>query len=161
MGYINDLISELQKKEALQHGAEINNIRINCLLFADDIALIAEDKKGLEILTGIVGRWAKQNGLEFNTSKCNTINTTDAIDDILHLNNKRIWDTANPPKDLSGNFKWTAVDWYKYLGIPIGKHGIYVRAYINRVRGRLFGQINYTLHFCKQNRLPVDQRVQM
>ena len=72
--YINDLITELLEDRNVKYGARINTMLINCLMFADDIVLIAQNNEQCRALTKIVDDWAVKNGLEFNPDKCRLLN---------------------------------------------------------------------------------------
>ena len=65
--YINDLALEL---EAINIGIKIDDQNmINCLLYADDIVLIAENETDLQMLIEIVNTWCQKFRLECNLLK--------------------------------------------------------------------------------------------
>ena len=65
--YINDLLIDLQNSVL---GAKLGDISISCLGFADDIVLVSESPENLQMLIDMCQRWAQDNKMEFNTSKC-------------------------------------------------------------------------------------------
>ena len=64
--YISDLVETLAYKSA---GSKINNEKINCLLYADDLVLFSETSNGLQDLLKSLDIYAKDNELTVNTSK--------------------------------------------------------------------------------------------
>ena len=71
--FINDLIEYLN--EAVE-GIEIGNTKINTLVFADDVVLIADCPIKLQNLLGALGKWCKDNQMIINhhrTSKKGTL----------------------------------------------------------------------------------------
>ena len=64
--YINDLII-LLKREGI--GCHIMNYFIACLLFADDVALLAPTRDSLQRLIGICARYCRNFCLKFNVGK--------------------------------------------------------------------------------------------
>ena len=86
-------------------------IDFNCLIFADDIIMVASSDSELQSLLDRAIQWSKQWKITFNTSKCNIVN--------------------HRPKSLSvSKFKFSlgvqnfnkTVDSYRYLGIMIDEH---------------------------------------
>ena len=73
--FINDLLREL---EALGLGAEVGNLIIPTLGFADDILLIADSPEKLQKMLNVCGEWSDKNGMCFNIDKCKvmTLNLT-------------------------------------------------------------------------------------
>ena len=65
--FINDLLREI---DSTNLGAKIGPIHIPGLGFADDIVLVSDSPKKLQQLLNICCRWAQQNDMNFNTSKC-------------------------------------------------------------------------------------------
>ena len=46
---------------------------VNILLFADDIVLLAENPKDLQVLLNILKNWCKLNGMVMNGTKSNIV----------------------------------------------------------------------------------------
>ena len=65
--FINDLLEKLNESNL---GAQIVNLIISSLGFADDIVLISDSPLKLQLLINICSEWAVQNQMEFNTTKC-------------------------------------------------------------------------------------------
>ena len=68
--FINDLLVELHNSKA---GAKIGRCCISALGFADDVSLVADRPEKLQALIVICGKWAENNGMSFNISKCKAI----------------------------------------------------------------------------------------
>ena len=85
-------------------GAKIDFLSISCLGFADDVVLMADNPKNLQLLINICESWGKRNLMVFNISKCK----------IMVFN--------SPPvisKFSINNTEISVVNNYKYLGIEI------------------------------------------
>ena len=65
--YIDDLLRELNDSN---YGAEMGNLVISTLGFADDIVLITECPKKMQKLLNICFNWCTKNGMSFNIDKC-------------------------------------------------------------------------------------------
>lgn len=99
--YINDLVYEIN---SLKCGVNVENMMVSLLLYADDIALIAQDESSLQRMLNCVDIWCKRWKLFVNRDKTK----------IVHFRN---------PSVASTNFKFSCgeicidVDTkYKYLG---------------------------------------------
>ena len=99
--FINDLLIDLQQSGL---GANIGDILITCLGFADDIVLVSESPENLQILINKCETWAKENGMEFNTKKCKVM----VFNGPSFGHHFTMYD-----EELS------IVDFYKYLGFVI------------------------------------------
>ena len=64
---INDLAQQL---EARQEGVVVHGRRLNCLLFADDTALVAATSVQLAALLEVCEKWSREAGMEFSPAKC-------------------------------------------------------------------------------------------
>ena len=64
--FINDLIIEINK---LQLGIKISNTNIAILLYADDIALVAENQSNMQKMFDFGDEWCKKWKLSINSSK--------------------------------------------------------------------------------------------
>ena len=155
--YINDLITQLIEDGNLEYGVRINNMLINCLMFADDIVLITRNNEQCRKLTTIVDKWAEENGLEFNPDKCRVLNTEDDVKAYVRLGPRRtkVQHVTCPTNPKMGE------KWYKYLGLPITSSGIDADTYLNTIRGRVFGALIPNMVFGDDNHLPLDQRIQL
>ena len=65
---INDLIKLLNKYN--EFGVKIGLLLITCLMFADDLALLADCIENLQLLILICAKWAFWAGAKFNAAKC-------------------------------------------------------------------------------------------
>ena len=65
--FVNDLISDLNKEET--DAPKLNQLSINCLLYADDLVIISESHKGLQKCMDILEAFTKKWHLQVNTSK--------------------------------------------------------------------------------------------
>ena len=64
---INDLAQQL---EARQEGVIVHGRKLNCLLFADDTALVAATSVQLAALLEVCEKWSREAGMEFSPAKC-------------------------------------------------------------------------------------------
>jgi hypothetical protein len=67
--FINDLLVELGKFG----GVITNNVKVNCLAFADDICLVASTSGQLQKLLLCCEKWAINNDIEFAPEKCQVL----------------------------------------------------------------------------------------
>ena len=67
MIFLNDLLLDLDSKGI---GAEVGELNISNLCFADDISLITNTPEKLQILITACGRWSIKNGMRFKIDKC-------------------------------------------------------------------------------------------
>ena len=75
--YINDLAEQLNQSGL---GVEIGtSLKLSCLLYADDIVLLADNEHELQALLRIVNTWCSNWRLEVNLLKTN----------ILHVHKKQ------------------------------------------------------------------------
>jgi len=82
----------------------------NCLFFADDGLLLPRTKKHGRNMLNIAEKWAKENGMNYNVSKCG----------VIYTDLPTVGDT---PLILFGDII-PIVSTYKYLGFPITSQGI-------------------------------------
>ena len=64
--YINDLVTELKN---IGVAIEVNNTMVSLLLFADDLVLIAENEKDIQLLFEKLGDWCEKWNVKVNQSK--------------------------------------------------------------------------------------------
>jgi len=108
--YVNGIVHHLKAKCATM---KINDIELNCLLYADDMVLIAEDEKSLQCMLSEVYNWCNQWRLKVNESKTK----------IVHFrNNKKL---CSKFKFMYGGNELDKVKHYKYLGIILDEHLTY------------------------------------
>ena len=144
--FINDLLIRLKK---LPYGCWIGKtnegLKINNLAYADDLAVCANTKVGLQHLLDTCTDWANDWGLEFNTTKSNT----------LTARNKKL-------QDMQLNFKSIKqVNTYKYLGVPIYEKGIDITNYFNKI-SRNYRVFSHLINqYCADRNLNHHQRIIM
>ena len=68
--FINDLALKLKSTNV---GVVCWEEKVNNLLFADDIVLIAENPNDLQVLLNILSAWCKLNGMVLNGTKSNNV----------------------------------------------------------------------------------------
>ncbi len=105
--YINDIVQHLKT-----HCPTINigDTEINCLLYADDMVLIAEDENSLQCMLNEVYNWCIHWRLNVNESKTK----------VVHFRNSRKLQTDF--KFMYGDNELDNVKHYKYLGIILDEH---------------------------------------
>jgi hypothetical protein len=104
--YINSLIEDIKKTGI---GIPIENIIIAILCYADDIILMAETEKDLQILLNVLYEWSSKWRMKININKS----------DIIHFRQKK-------KKQTLFNFKLgeetvAKVHEYKYLGLYLNE----------------------------------------
>ena len=105
--FIDDLVTELKESGC---GIKIDDTLLCCLLYADDLVLIAESEGDLQVLLDVVNKWCAKWRLEVNLSKTKVMHVRKA-------NCKR--------SEFKFKFEGKQVDYaekYKYLGISINEH---------------------------------------
>ena len=113
--FVDKLITELKKGPGLQYE---KNQKANCLLYADDIALVARNQSEMNSLLKIAECVSSKKHFQFNLSKC------------AYVNQERIslW--------LCGQ-KITKVGMFTYLGIQVNAKGIDTKAHIKECREKM------------------------
>ena len=106
--YINDLAGELNQSGL---GVEVGaDLQLSCLLYADDIVLLADKEDDLQALLKIVNTWCSKWRLEVNLLKTN----------IMHVHKNR-----KPRSNFNFNFENKTVDYceqYRYLGVTLNEN---------------------------------------
>lgn len=109
--FIDDLARELESS----HKINIGSTSINCTMYADDIALFADEAWKLQELLDICTKHAEKNRYRFNSSKCESISD------------------AHNEFSVHG-LVMPATSTFKYLGVEMKRNGIDHNAFVNRRR---------------------------
>ena len=105
--YVNDLITSLK---VTGKGIPINDHKVCCLAYADDIVIMAENEPDLQLMLNVLHDWCKTWNMKINPEKTK----------IVHF--------RPPSKDRTeqkfscGNDEILLVDKYKYLGLVFNEH---------------------------------------
>ena len=100
--FINDMV---RKVNALRRGVPLGPYeQISILLYADDIALIAESEENLQDMLDLLGAWCQEWGLKVNPKKS----------EIIHFPNPSV--PKSPFQFPCGNLELRVVIKYRYLG---------------------------------------------
>ena len=105
--YINDLSDVLSK---LTKGILVDNMYINHLCYADDLALIAENEYDLQCLLDILTVWCNTNYMSVNYNKTK----------VIHFRNQSVKKSVFQFKCGVSSIEYT--DSYKYLGLVLNEH---------------------------------------
>ena len=100
--HINDLLKTLRESDL---GIEVNNIKINCLAYADDLVLIADSPKMLNGLLQLLQKWCSEWMVVINTDKTK----------IVHF--RKLNRPISRVQYKIGNSVIEIVPNYKYLGV--------------------------------------------
>ena len=100
--HINDLLKTLRESDL---GIEVNNIKINCLAYADDLVLIADSPKMLNGLLQLLQKWYSEWRVVINTDKTKIVHFRKRNRPISRVQYK------------IGNSVIEIVPDYKYLGV--------------------------------------------
>jgi len=106
-------IDDLAKELSLSHKITVGEASINCTLYADDIALIADEHWKLQELLDICTAHSEKNRYRFSAPKCEMISDEH---NVLMINGAEI------PRTNS----------FKYLGVEITRKGIDHKTFLNR-----------------------------
>ena len=139
--FMNSLINEIHSKINEINAANIGHIKIPCLIYADDIVLMSNDKTGLIDQIKIAHFFCRKNGLKINYEKTKVMIQNDKYDhDYLDID-------FNVEKR-----RIEIVKEYKYLGLWLShntkKHLEYLCkkgnkfAYLTAKKLREFGHVN-------------------
>ena len=105
--YINDLAIYL-KSFGIDVNCDDDNVCI--LMYADDIVLLAETERDLQILLNAINDWCRTNDMVVNCSKSN----------VIHFRNPSVSKTEFIFK--CGDSALQVVDRYTYLGLLLSEH---------------------------------------
>ena len=109
--FIDDLARELND----HHKVTVGSSPINCTMYADDIALFADEAWKLQELLNVCSNHADRNRYRFNSSKCESISDP---------HNKFYINGQDMP----------STNVFKYLGVEMNRGGIDHNAFVNRRR---------------------------
>jgi len=107
--FIDDLAKELEQ----HYQIEIGSAKINCTMYADDIALFADEAWKLQELLNVCTIHAEQNRYLFNSAKCESISDEGNVF-VIH-------NEAMPSTKI-----------FKYLGVEMDRYGIDYKKYLAR-----------------------------
>ncbi|MEW8544936.1 MAG: reverse transcriptase family protein, partial [Candidatus Thiodiazotropha sp.] len=107
--FVNDLSDALEDTDL---GINLDGIdcKLNMLLYADDLALIAESEEDLQRLLQILSKWCEDNGMTINMDKTK----------VIHYRNP-----SKQRTDFSFTFANQRIDVissYRYLGLVLEEH---------------------------------------
>jgi hypothetical protein len=107
--YVDDVIKEI---ESIDAGIEIGGIKIDILLYADDMLLVTNDKLKLKKMLNIITNYGNENEIKFNGTKTTML-----------IYNRTKQDFTKRSKNIDGNIKLTlsgetitSTSHMKYLG---------------------------------------------
>jgi hypothetical protein len=103
--FINPLIERLRACQGIKFASQARPF-IRCLLFADDICLLAESIEDLQRMLDICNEWTLEFSMNFNASKCELIQLAGRI-------------PQPPPVLMLAGSPLSWVSEVKYLGVPI------------------------------------------
>ena len=107
--FIDDLAKELDNF----HKVEVGSVEINCTMYADDIALFADQAWKLQELLDICSAHAVKNRYRFSAAKCESI-SDEGNEFMIH------------------GEVMTSTKVFKYLGVEMGRYGIEYKQYLTR-----------------------------
>ena len=102
--YLNDLTLDLEEAGL---GIDIDGVNVSTLLYADDLALVAETEDNLQRLLDILSNWCNKNNMQANLDKTKVVN----------FRNKSISKTER--RFLFNNQSIEIASSYKYLGLVL------------------------------------------
>ena len=103
--YINELSEMLDEHDV---GIHIMGVNIQCLFWADDVVLLADNDHDLQRMLNIAAEFSHKWRLNFNHDKSNILITG------KHINNHKLWQL--------GDDYISEVNFYKYLGVHISRN---------------------------------------
>ena len=102
--YLNDLTLDLEETGL---GIDIDGVNVSTLLYADDLALVAETEDNLQRLLDILSNWCNKNKMQANLDKTKVVN----------FRNKSTSKTER--RFLFNNQSIEIASSYKYLGLVL------------------------------------------
>jgi len=100
--YINDLVHELKE---LNKGISIDETNITCLLYADDLVMVAETPEDLQCQLNVLNNWYQKWRMLVNIEKSK----------VVHFRNRQ--KSRTNFVFMYGNEELEIVEQYKYLGL--------------------------------------------
>lgn len=122
---INPLLKKLRAKATWTMGS----VPVVAFVYADDIALLADDIEHLRELLAVCEEFAAERGFRFAPRKCEVIAPANVDTSTLCLHGQAL----------------TRTDGFVYLGIPMSLSGIDVRAWVQRVSIRMRATVGLLL----------------
>ena len=114
--FIDGLIEEIKR---VGKGVKCGGITIGCLLFADDIALVAESRADLEVLMEVVWEYSRKWMFHFNLDKSAVV---------IFERKKKLLPSGDCKESCSCGRHWKfgdgfilEIESYRYLGIEFDK----------------------------------------
>ena len=126
--FINDLIDDLDRQSI--DPPKLGNLRVNCLLYADDLVLMAESQTGLQKLMDTLENFTKQWHMQINTSKTKCLTFS------------RGRKPTNPTPMYIGNILIQRCNSYCYLGTVFTESGslnLAAKTLCDKARSAMFG----------------------
>ena len=105
---------------ATSKGIHFGNSYVCCLLYADDLVIVADTAEDLQVLLSCLDEWCHTWKLSINIDKLA----------IMHFRPKRY--PRSSPKFLSNGVSLPFVSQYKYLGVILDEHITFKEAAANR-----------------------------
>ena len=137
---MEELTQRMKEKEI---GIKIGDERLNILLFADDVVLIAENGEELQELLDEASVFSEEMQMKFGVEKCK----------VMVINEKQ--DGGNEEKYTLSGKEMEKVAEFKYLGVIIDREGIEKEK--NRIRNkaeRMYGMISGKTN-CRVNKYEI------
>lgn len=130
-------------------GIELGNRKLSILLYADDIALVANSPEDLQTMLNKLHEWCKRWRVLINTNKSKC----------LHFRKNRTKETSF--NFTIGSNKLEKVDNYKYLGVKLTHTGNFTlnAENLGKAGGRALGKIISTIHNNKDFRFNAYEKL--
>jgi hypothetical protein len=100
--YINDLVNDIKYNS---NGITCGETKVHCLLYADDLVMLAETEQDMQNMLNILNTWCKKWMMRANVSKTK----------IVHFRNQN--DPQSQFNYMFDDMSIEVVDSYKYLGM--------------------------------------------
>jgi hypothetical protein len=117
--FIDSIVEDLDAG----HTIKIGSLNLNCILYADDIAVFAKSAADLKVLLSICEAHALKNRYRFNVSKCVVLGDADEV--------YQLEGGVVPNKES-----------FCYLGVDLKRNGIDTAAFVDRRRAMFTESIN-------------------
>ncbi len=103
--FLEEVLVRIRKSK---RGVKVGRGTLGCLAYADDIVLLAENKREMEEMLQITDKYGREWGLRYSERKCKVME--------FNSDNSNQW--------VLGNNVLEVVDKYIYLGLEVNKEGI-------------------------------------